>query len=128
MPKINRYVDISTVDKEAKKDYIDRHSPFIHCKNQGKKGEKLSVKVRVGNEYKHPDDNDHYISYVQLWDGETFLGQTNFPPGVLGGLPGQVEVDFNIVPIKNKLNLVAISYCTKHGIWEGNSFEVNVVE
>ena len=27
MPKINRYVDISTVDREAKKDYIDRHSP-----------------------------------------------------------------------------------------------------
>ncbi|MEO1941387.1 MAG: dethiobiotin synthase, partial [Campylobacterales bacterium] len=31
MPKINRYQDISQIDKEAKKDYIDRHSPFIHC-------------------------------------------------------------------------------------------------
>ena len=25
MPTINRYVDISTVDREAKKDYIDRY-------------------------------------------------------------------------------------------------------
>ncbi|HIP18915.1 MAG TPA: dethiobiotin synthase, partial [Sulfurovum sp.] len=31
MPKINKYVDISEVDREAKKDLIDRHSPFISC-------------------------------------------------------------------------------------------------
>ena len=29
--KLNSYVYISTVDKEAKKDYIDRHSPFLYC-------------------------------------------------------------------------------------------------
>ena len=35
--KINRYVDISTIDREAKKDYIDRHSPFVHCDATAKK-------------------------------------------------------------------------------------------
>ena len=29
--KINRYQDISEIDKDAKKDYIDRHSAFVHC-------------------------------------------------------------------------------------------------
>ena len=29
MPKINKYVDIDTVEKEAKKDLIDRHSPLF---------------------------------------------------------------------------------------------------
>ena len=31
MPQVNRYVDISTIDREGKRDYIDRHSPFIEC-------------------------------------------------------------------------------------------------
>ena len=46
--RINRYVDISTIDREAKKDYIDRHSPFIHCEPKAKAGEKFKVKVKVG--------------------------------------------------------------------------------
>ena len=29
MPKINKYVDISQVEREAKRDLIDRHSPLI---------------------------------------------------------------------------------------------------
>ncbi|MBN1970329.1 MAG: class II SORL domain-containing protein [Candidatus Delongbacteria bacterium] len=127
MPKINRYVDISQIDKEAKKDYIDRHSPFLHCQSNAKKGEKFTVKVKVGNEYKHPDDFDHYISYVQLWNGEVFLGEAHFTPGVLGNMPGQVEVDFNIIPTKN-MKLVAMAYCTKHGLWESDPIEVEVTE
>jgi superoxide reductase len=47
MATVSRYVDISTVDKEAKKDYIDRHSPFVHCETSAKKGEKFSVRVQM---------------------------------------------------------------------------------
>ena len=36
MPKINRYVDIDSVEREARKDYIDRHSPFITCDEECK--------------------------------------------------------------------------------------------
>ncbi|MFA6788590.1 MAG: dethiobiotin synthase, partial [Arcobacteraceae bacterium] len=43
MPKINRYVDIDTVEREAKKDYIDRHSPFIHCEATATKGTLFAV-------------------------------------------------------------------------------------
>ena len=64
--KINRYVDISTIDREAKKDYIDRHSPFIHCGDKATAGEKFKVTVKMGDEYPHPDDFDHYIAWVQL--------------------------------------------------------------
>ena len=63
--KINRYQDISEVEKEAKKDYIDRHSAFVLCDTNASKGEKFNVKVKVGNEYAHPDDFDHYISFVR---------------------------------------------------------------
>ena len=125
MPKINRYQDISQIDKEAKKDYIDRHSPFIICEDTAKAGEKFKVKVKVGNEYSHPDDFDHYIAYVQLWDGDRLLAQTTFTPGTYGNEKSQVEVDFYIIPKKN-LKLTAMSYCTKHGLWESEVKEVKV--
>lgn len=123
--KINRYQDISQIDREAKKDYIDRHSAFVHCDATAKNGEKFAVKVKVGDAYTHPDDFDHYIAYVQLWNGEKVLGQANFTAGALGGQPGHVEVDFYIVPTKN-MTLTAMAFCTKHGLWESDPVEVEV--
>lgn len=125
--KINRYVDISTLDKEAKKDYIDRHSAFVHCEEAAKKGKKFKVKVKVGDEYAHPDDFDHYIAWVQLWNGETMLAQAEFMAGALGNAAGQTEVDFYIVPAKN-LKLTAMAYCTKHGLWQSDEMVVEVSE
>ena len=123
--KINRYQDISQIDKEAKKDYIDRHSAFIHCESNALKGEKFKVKVMVGDEYPHPDDFDHYIAYVQLWDGETFLAQATFTAGMLGSAANKAEVDFYVVPTK-KMKLTAMAYCTKHGLWQSEEIIVEV--
>ena len=128
MPKVNRYVDISTIDREAKKDYIDRHSPFISCPDTAKAGEKLAVTVRMGKEYTHPDDTDHYIKSISLFNKETLLSEANFTAGALGGQgqKGQAEVTFNIVPSGSKLSLTAVSYCTKHGLWECDPIDVVV--
>jgi superoxide reductase len=128
MPKINRYVDISEVEKEAKKDYIDRHSPFIECGSSAKAGEKFPVTVRMGQEYSHPDDADHFIKSMQLYNGPTLLAEANFVSGTLGGQgqKSQAEVTFNVVPSGSKLNLTALSYCTKHGLWECDPVQVTV--
>lgn len=128
MPTINRYVDISEVDKEAKKDYIDRHSPFIECAGEAKAGEKFPVTVRMGKEYSHPDDTDHFIKSMQLYNGPTLLAEANFVSGALGGQgnKSQAEVTFNVIPSGSKMRLTALSYCTKHGLWECDPVEVSV--
>jgi superoxide reductase len=128
MPVINRYVDIDQVEKEAKKDYIDRHSPFIHCADSATKEQSFAVTVKMGNEYSHPDDNDHYIKSIQLYNGQTLLAEASFPPGSLGGngAKGNAQVTFNVVPTSEKLSLTAMSYCTKHGLWESDPVEVEV--
>ena len=123
--KINRYQDISEIDREAKKDYIDRHSAFVHCEANATAGEKFKVKVQVGDEYKHPDDADHYISYVQLWNGEKMLAQATFIEGAMGNEPANLEVDFYIVPKKN-MKLIAHAFCTKHGLWQSDEVAVEV--
>ncbi|MBF0429234.1 MAG: class II SORL domain-containing protein [Magnetococcales bacterium] len=130
MPMINRYVDISSVEKEAKKDYIDRHSPFIECAATAKAGVKFPVTVRMGKEYSHPDDGDHFIKSIQLYDGPTLLAEANFLSGTLGGTgqKSQAEVTFNVVPGGSKMRLSALSYCTKHGLWECEVVEVPVLQ
>ena len=124
--KINKYEDISQIEREAKKDYIDRHSAFVHCENEAKAGEKFKVKVKVGDQYKHPDDPDHYIAWVQLWNGEKMLAKADFIEGALGNQPENLEVDFYIVPKKN-LKLIAHAFCTKHGLWQSEEVLVSLV-
>lgn len=59
----------------------------------------------MGNEYTHPDDFDHFIESVALFNGET-----------LGNKKAHNTTTFTIIPIGKKLKLVAHGYCTKHGI------------
>jgi superoxide reductase len=128
MPKINKYVDIDTVEREAKKDLIDRHSPFITVDGEAKVGEMLAVTVKMGNEFTHPDDFDHYIESISLFNGETKLAMATFVPGTLGNEKSHATVTFNIRPMGKKVNLVAHGYCSKHGIWESTAVEVAVAQ
>lgn len=125
MPRIFSPVSSNTLDKEIQRDYFDRHTPHIICTNTGVEGEKLQVKVKLGNEYKHPDDADHFISYIQLWNREQLLAEAKLFPGSMGNVPSHVEVDFYIIP-KVSMNLTAMSYCTKHGLWQSNAHEIKV--
>jgi len=127
MPRVFKPVDIKKEEKEARKDYFDRHTPFVVCDNTARKGEKFKVKIRLGEHYQHPDEPDHYINHIQLWNRETFLAEVHFAPGMLGNQPEQIEVDFYIVP-KISMNLTAMAVCTKHGLWQSDAREVKVTE
>lgn len=126
MPKINKYTDISEVEREAKRDLIDRHSPFITCAPKAKAGEPFEVTITMGNEYTHPDDFDHYIESVSLYNGDTLLAKASYVPGTLGNVKAHNTTKFTIIPTGKKLELIAHGYCTKHGIWEGDAVEVEV--
>ncbi len=127
MPRVIKPVDISSLDKELMKDYFDRHTPVVICEGDIKRGEKLKVKVRIGKEYMHPDDYDHFISYIQLWNRETLMASVHFTPGVLGNKADNVEVDFYIVP-KASMNLSAMASCTRHGLWQSEGRSVKVLD
>jgi superoxide reductase len=128
MPKINKYVDIDAVEREAKKDYIDRHSPFIHCDDSAKTGEMFAITVKMGNEYPHPDDFDHYIANMSLFNGDTLLARADFISGALGNIKSHAQVTFNIIPTGKKLKLTAQAYCTKHGVWESTEKVVEITQ
>lgn len=126
MPRVFKPFDTDKLEKELQKDYFDRHTPHIICEKTARRGERLTVKVMMGKDYSHPDDFDHYISFIQLWNRETFLAEVHFAPGMLGQ-SGNVEVDFYIIA-KNSMNLSSMACCTKHGLWHSEPFEVKVID
>lgn len=127
MPRVFKVTEIPEDEKELRRDYFDRHMPRVICEGLAKRGEKFKVKVLIGNEYTHPDDFDHYISTIQLWNRETLLASVTFPPGTLGNEKSHVEVDLYIIP-KVSLNLSAMSVCTNHGLWQSEEVPVQVVD
>ena len=127
MPRVFTPVDITKEEKEVRKDYFDRHTPRIITNKTAKRNQKLKVKVIIGEQYEHPDIPEHYISYIQLWNRETFLAEVHFTPGMFGNQPAQVEVDFYVVP-KQSMNIAAMAVCTNHGLWQSESQEIKVID
>lgn len=127
MPRVFKATDIEPEEKEIRKDYFDRHTPVILCDDKVKKGEKFMVKVRVGTDYLHPDDFNHYIHFIQLWNRETLLVESRFLPGSLCNTPNNPEIDFYIVAPEVSMNLTAMCLCTQHGLWSSESKVIKVL-
>ena len=127
MPRVFKAIDIENEEKEIKRDYLDRHMPHVYCSDEVNRGEKFKVKVKVGEEYPHPDEHEHFISVIQLWNRETLLAETRYTAGVNGNQPSFFEVDFYIVAPDVSMNLSALSVCTKHGLWQSEDKAVKVV-
>ncbi|HKL67725.1 MAG TPA: desulfoferrodoxin family protein [Bacteroidales bacterium] len=127
MPRVFKATNIENEDKEVKKDYLDRHMPHVICVDEVKKGDVFRVKVRMGEDYNHPDDHDHYISTIQLWNRETLLAETKYSSGAYGNQGSNVEVDFYIAAPEVSMNLSAMAVCTKHGLWQSEDKQVKVI-
>jgi superoxide reductase len=126
MPRIFTATDIEKEEKEVKKDYLDRHMPHVICQDTVNKGEVFEVKVRMGESYPHPDEHDHFITMIQLWNRETLLAEARYTAGVYGK-PSHAEVDFYIVAPEVSMNLTAMAVCTKHGLWQSQEKAVKVI-
>ncbi|MBM4116256.1 dethiobiotin synthase [bacterium] len=106
----------------------DSHTPFVHCAPHTRAGEPFPIAVRVGHVAEHTDDPEHYIPWVQLWSGERLLAEARFAQGLLGGQGacGNATVTFNLVPAPGTLDLTALAYCNRHGLWESAPVRVEV--
>src|SRR5512133_273085 len=127
MPRVFIATNIEKEDKEVKRDYLDRHMPHVICPDTVKRGEKFEIKIVLGDQYPHPDEPDHFITVIQLWNRETLLAEARYTAGVYGNKPSHFEVDFHIVAPEVSMNLSAMAVCTKHGLWQSEDKLVKVV-
>ena len=130
MPKIFTPESFSQDEKEARKDFIDKHTPYILCDSKAKKGEPFAIRIRVGKEHSHIDDFNHYISTITLFDKECMLAKVELAACIVSAEEhrGNADVIITIVPNKANYELSAQCYCTKHGVWQGESKHVAVEE
>lgn len=95
-------------------DLEKKHMPVIDAPGKVKKDQTFDIKVDVGKLLAHPNEPGHFIEWIELYCGDTFLGRINYSGGT--SYPTavfRVKLDHAHGPIK------AWEKCNLHGLWEG---------
>lgn len=105
---------IKTQEAEGK----EKHVPAIDIKECSSCNE-LIVTVQVGKEVMHPSTVEHHIKYIQLFgekNDNKFVHISTMELGEENTLPrGKVNIKKD-----GFKNIIALSFCNIHGIWENN--------
>ncbi len=108
----------------------EKHVPVIEVTGPAKKDEPCEIKLSVGAEISHPHTTEHHIRYIQLFfkpEDEKFiihLGTFQFEAhgeSVQGANAGSALCEPKVtttVTLKKSGELVALSYCNIHGLWD----------
>lgn len=70
--KVNKVADGSAPSEMEKK-----HTPVIGIPETIRAGQFFDVKITVG-EIAHPNDNEHFIQWIELFIGNVYLGRFDF--------------------------------------------------
>ncbi len=100
-------------DMSALSELEQKHLPVITAPARVKRDEAFEVSIEVGKYKIHPNEPGHFIEWVELYSGDTFLFRVNFT-----GSLSQPKVK---VPIKLTHAcgpLKAREKCNLHGAWE----------
>jgi superoxide reductase len=101
-------------------DLEKKHTPVIVAPQEVKKGESFEVAVEVGKYMAHPNENAHFIEWIELYSGETFLARVDLIPKIT-----QPRVSLNIA-LDHQHPLTAKVRCNLHGLWQSFPFEIKV--
>jgi superoxide reductase len=88
------------------------HVPGIYVDGPVVAGQPVNVTVRVGEGIMHPSLHDHFIQWIELYNGDLQLGHADLVPATT-----KPEVTFTIV-LNNSTTLRALENCNLHGTWE----------
>ncbi len=102
-------------DKKNLTDLEKKHLPVIEAPEEPKKDEVFEIDVRVGgiDEVQHPNEAGHFIEWVELYCGATFLGRAGFSGGTSYGIAKfKIKLSHSHGPLK------VWAKCNLHGLWE----------
>jgi len=101
-------------DQNEMSDLEKKHTPVIGVSGAPKEGELFEVTVEVGKYMKHPNEHGHFIQWIELYCGDTFLGRTDF-----ASERTEPKAVFS-VKLDHLHGLKALTHCNMHGTWEGS--------
>lgn len=100
-------------DKSNLTDLDKKHVPVIEAPDKIKKEEPFEIKVEAGKLLAHPNEPGHFVEWIELYCGDTFLGRISYSGGA--SFPRaifKVKLSHAHGPIK------AWAKCNIHGLWE----------
>lgn len=113
MTEENLFMQVNKAkDLSAPEDLEKKHVPIIEAPDTVKKGEPFEVTIDVGNLMPHPNENAHFIEWIELSAEDVFISRIDLIP-----LVGKPKVTLNI-SLEEGHTLRARARCNMHGIWE----------
>ncbi len=106
---VNKPKDISNMT-----DFEKKHIPVITAPDKVNKNEEFDVIVEVGKLFPHPNEPGHFISWIELYSGDTFLARAYFSGGT-----SSPKVLFRVKLSHAHGFLKAWAMCNLHGLWQG---------
>lgn len=101
-------------DLNALAEFEQKHLPVISAPEKVKRDEIFEVTIEVGKLKAHPNEPGHFIEWVELYSGDTFLFRVN-----LSGSLSQPKVTIPVKLTHAHGSLKAWGKCNLHGLWEG---------
>jgi superoxide reductase len=89
-----------------------QHTPLIDAPDRIKKDEYFEVNVMIGRLQDHPNEPDHFIEWIELYAGDTFLGRSQFNGG-----SSYPESSFMVKMTHAQGPLKVWAKCNRHGLW-----------
>ena len=103
-------------------DLEKKHLPIISAPKSVKRGECFEVTVEVGKLLKHPNEPGHFIQFIELYAGDTYLARMDFTAKTTCPV---MKVCVSLDHTHGKLR--AFERCNLHGTWE-NDIDIEVTE
>jgi superoxide reductase len=103
----------TTQDVKRAGDLEKKHLPVITAPKSVKKGEHFEVAVEVGKLMAHPNEPGHFIQFIELYAGDTYLARMEFTPVTTCPV---MKVCVSLDHGHGKLR--AFERCNLHGSWE----------
>jgi len=113
MDETNLFLQINKAkDSKNLTDLEKKHLPVIDCPDKVRKGDQFQVSIEAGKLLEHPNENIHYIEWIELLADDLFISRIDLIPVV-----GKPKVTLTI-SLNESHNLRARIRCNLHGIWE----------
>lgn len=101
-------------DLNALSELEQKHLPVINAPQKVKRDEAFEVTIEVGKYKTHPNEPGHFIEWIELYSGDTFLFRVS-----LSGSLSKPKVTIPVKLTHAHGPLKARAKCNLHGLWEG---------
>jgi superoxide reductase len=109
-------------DPDNMTDLEKKHLPVVTAPAKVKSGECFEVTVEIGKLLAHPNEPAHFIEFIDLYSGDTFLARLDLTARLTRPvMKASVCLDHAHGELR------AFARCNLHGSWEGTS-EIEVTD